>query len=68
MVKKITPRHEPEVTRGRGAPTLYRSEYARVAERMCLLGATDKDLAYAFNVNLDTIAQWRAKHALFAVP
>lgn len=65
-MKKIRPRHEPEVRRKIGAPTLYKAEYANIAERMCLLGATNKDLAAAFNVRLSTIDDWAAKHPLFA--
>lgn len=60
------PRNEPEVERKKiGAPTAYRADYARIAERMCMLGATDKDLAIAFDVDISTIERWTAKHAAF---
>jgi hypothetical protein len=32
---------------------------------MAHLGATDRDLAFAFNVNISTIEKWRAKHPSF---
>jgi hypothetical protein len=63
--KKIVPKHEPEVLRAVGAPTLYRKEYVHIAQRMAYLGATDRDLAIAFGVNITTIDKTKAKHAEF---
>lgn len=38
---------------------LYKPEYAQQAAVMCKLGATDFDLAEAFNVHLQTIQNWK---------
>ncbi|MCP5246049.1 MAG: terminase [Burkholderiales bacterium] len=43
----------------RGRPTLYRKEYVEQAYKLCLLGATDKQLAEFFEVNTDTIYTWK---------
>lgn len=48
-----------------GRPTLYREEYDEMAYRLCLLGATDKDLAETFGVSEQTIITWRSKHPGF---
>lgn len=40
-------------------PSKYKDEYAQLAYNYCLLGATDKDLAGFFDVNEDTINQWK---------
>lgn len=46
----------------RGQPTAYRSEYAQQAYKLCLLGATDKDLASFFSVSEATINNWKQAH------
>jgi hypothetical protein len=61
MSKKIV----PEVRAKMGRPSAYRNDYARIAQRLAYLGATDKDLAIAFNVNITTVERWRARHADF---
>ena len=48
-----------------GRPTKYRPDYANIAQQMCLLGATDADLARAFEVDTVTIWRWRSKHPEF---
>lgn len=42
-----------------GAPTLYRPEYADLARKFCLLGATDEKLAELFEVSVATIYNWK---------
>lgn len=61
------PPDPPEAGQGKsaGRPTLYREEYDEIAYRLCLLGATDKDLAESFGVSEQTIITWRAKHSGF---
>lgn len=49
-----------------GRPTLYKEEYNQQAFKLCLLGATDKELASFFEVNEDTINEWKKKHPLFS--
>lgn len=44
-----------------GRPTDYRAEYAVQAEKLCMLGATDIQLADFFDVSEQTINAW--KHA-----
>lgn len=46
-------------------PTKYKAEFAEQARKMCLLGATDKDLAGFFGVNELTINRWKKDHKEF---
>lgn len=48
-----------------GRPTKYRAEYARMAFRHCLLGATDESLAELFETTHTTINFWKQKHPRF---
>lgn len=52
-------------TNDKGRPTKYKSEYAKQAFKFCLLGATNSQLADFFEVNSDTIAEWRKRHKSF---
>ena len=47
-------------------PTKYKLEYNEQAKKLCLLGATDKDLADFFGVNKDTINEWKKRHKKFS--
>jgi hypothetical protein len=47
--------------RGQGRKTTYRPEYAKRAYRMCLLGATDQQLADYFEVSPSCIVGWKKK-------
>lgn len=49
-----------------GAPTKYKPEYDRQAYKMCLLGATDDELADFFEVHVDTIHEWKKVHPEFS--
>lgn len=49
-----------------GRPTLYKKEYSELARKFCLLGATDIDLAKFFEVNVDTIHEWKKVHKEFS--
>jgi len=42
-----------------GRPEKFRNEYIKQVFSLCLLGATDKDLATFFEVNEDTINEWK---------
>lgn len=46
-------------------PSSYRAEYARIAFQHTLIGATDADLAAAFDVSEKTINTWKQKHPPF---
>ena len=48
-----------------GRPTKYKKEYAKQAEKICLLGATDEFLADYFEVDVSTIGVWKNKHSEF---
>src|ERR671925_133672 len=46
-------------------PTKYKSEFAEQAYKLCLLGATDAELADFFNVSETTIDTWKKAHKEF---
>lgn len=48
-----------------GRPTDYREEYNEQAEKLCLLGATDKELADFFEVSEQTINAWKQQFPEF---
>lgn len=58
------PSAEPK--RGRGRPTKYTDDTARMAAEAVKLGATDADLARLFGVHVDTVAQWKTVHKEFS--
>lgn len=49
-----------------GRPSLYKPEFAELARKFCCLGATDADLAKFFEVNVDTIHEWKKVHSGFS--
>lgn len=49
-----------------GRPTDYREEYAEQAEKLCKLGAIDKELAEFFDVAESTINLWKQEHPKFS--
>lgn len=46
----------------RGRPTDYKAEFAKQAEKLCQLGATDQELADFFEVDARTIYRWKHDH------
>lgn len=46
-------------------PTRYRRHYADQVEKLCILGATDRDLAHFFDVCEATINNWKNKYPKF---
>jgi hypothetical protein len=48
-----------------GRPSRYRAEFAEQAFNLCLLGATDADLARAFDVSEQTVNAWKQAHPAF---
>jgi hypothetical protein len=48
-----------------GHPTDYKPEYNDQVYKLCLLGATDKDIAGFFDVAESTINNWKIAHPLF---
>lgn len=49
-----------------GRPTDYKEEYNDQAFRLCLLGATDKEMADFWGVNEDTVHEWKKVHPKFS--
>lgn len=50
---------------GPGRKSLYREEYADQAFKLCLLGATDEEMADFFGVVAATIYNWKNEHPAF---
>lgn len=51
-----------------GRPSKYDSKYhPKAAYKLCLLGAIDKELASFFEVNVDTVNEWKKVHKEFSV-
>lgn len=50
----------------RGRPSKYREEFPAQAAKLCMLGATDKELADFFEVTLSTISEWKVVHQEFS--
>lgn len=49
-----------------GRPTKYKPEYAKIAKKMCELGATDFDIVEALGVARSTFYKWRLEHKAFS--
>jgi len=49
-----------------GRPTKYDPRFALIAKEMCQLGATDADLAAAFDCSTQTINLWKSTHKEFS--
>ncbi len=49
-----------------GRPTSYKKEYAKQAAALCALGATDANLADAFEVAISTISLWKVQYPEFS--
>lgn len=52
--------------KGQGRPSLYKPEYDEQAFKLCLLGCDDKEIAAFFEVNEDTIYEWKKVHISFS--
>jgi hypothetical protein len=49
-----------------GRPTKYKTEYPEQTFKLCLLGATDKEIANFFEVSEDTIHEWKKVYPEFS--
>lgn len=54
-----TPRKKPEDRLQVGRPTSYKPEYADLAYKFCLLGASDARIAELLDVAVSTIYEWK---------
>lgn len=52
-------------TQKAGRPSKYKPEFNKQAEKLCRLGATDKEVAEFFCVAESTINNWKLRHAGF---
>lgn len=48
-----------------GRPTSFKPAFAKQAEKLCLLGATDREIADFFQVDVRTIYRWKAENDEF---
>jgi hypothetical protein len=48
-----------------GRPSRYREEFVDQSRKLCRLGATDKELADFFGVDVATVNRWKHQHAGF---
>ena len=46
-------------------PSSYKPEFAEQAGKLCLLGATDMEIADFFKVDVRTIYRWKGEHEAF---
>ncbi|NLW90671.1 MAG: hypothetical protein GXY34_03605 [Syntrophomonadaceae bacterium] len=49
-----------------GRPTDYKEDYCKKAYKLCLLGATDKEMADIFGVAESTLNLWKKEHKEFS--
>lgn len=48
-----------------GRPTKYDPKANKLAEKLCILGATDKEIADALGIDEATLNRWKIKHPAF---
>lgn len=61
----MTEKKNPAEKMKRGRKSEYRTEYADHALKLCLLGATDKELAEFFSVSEQTVNKWKKDYPEF---
>lgn len=49
----------------RGRPSKYKCEFPEQARKLCMLGATDKDMAEFFGVGESTLNRWKIEYPEF---
>ena len=65
MTRKTGTKRRAKRKSAGGRPTRYRKEFAEQARKLCLLGATDRDLAGFFGVSEQTVNAWKQRHREF---
>jgi len=48
-----------------GRPKTYKADFAKQAQKLCAIGATDAELADFFEVDVRTIYRWKHEHEEF---
>mgnify|MGYP005874636605 FL=1 len=61
----MTEKKNPAEKKKRGRKSEYRIEYVDQALKLCLLGATDKELAEFFSVSEQTLNKWKKDYPEF---
>ena len=61
----MTEKKNPDEKKKRGRKSEYQNEYADQALKLCLLGATDKELAEFFSVSEQTLNKWKKDYPEF---
>lgn len=57
--------NDEEKSEGAGRPTLYNARMNKQAEKLCKLGATDKELADFFEIAESTLNLWKSQYPKF---
>lgn len=52
--------------RGKGRPLTYKPEFAAVARGMCVMGATDNEIARELGVDTSTVKLWQVTYKAFS--
>jgi hypothetical protein len=61
----MTKKKSPDQLQKNGRKSTFLKQYVDIAHRMAYLGATDRDLAAAFNCSITTIWDWKVLHPAF---
>jgi hypothetical protein len=61
----MTKRMPPDQIQKTGRKSTFLTQYIAIARRMAYLGATDRDLAAAFQTTITNIERWKWKHPAF---
>lgn len=64
--KKGRKRRKPAVKSKGGRPTKYKATYCGQVYKLCLLGATDKDISDFFEVTESTLNLWKLTYSRFS--
>lgn len=65
MIKKDKSQDNIIIKNKKGCPTKYKEEYNQQVYKLCLLGATDKEIANFFDVDEGTINNWKKHYSDF---
>jgi hypothetical protein len=65
LLKKTEKESHEEDKKGQGRSTKYKKEYDKLGYKLALLGATDKQIADAFEVTEQTVNNWKTAFPTF---
>lgn len=55
-----------ESENNRGRPTKYKEDYNELVYKLCLLGATDEEMANILNIATSTLYEWKKEYPKFS--